>query len=72
MGERKGFALPCKFVLAQEEHFSTDLCHNLALIFGSAVLQDVLDDVVAVLILQGAMEAKDSVGSHFPFTTKGK
>lgn len=49
-------SLPCKFVLAEDKNFSANLSNNLALIFWSAVLQNMLNDVVTVLILQGAVE----------------
>lgn len=42
-------------MLAQDEDLPTDLCHDLALVFGPSVLQHVLYDVVTVLILQGAV-----------------
>lgn len=43
--------LPRKLVLAEAQDVASDLGHDLALILGSAVLQDVLDDIVAVLVL---------------------
>lgn len=47
---------PCKLVLAQDENFSTDLCYYLGLVFRSAMLQNMLNDVVTVLILQEAVK----------------
>lgn len=41
-------------MLAQDEDLAANLRHYLALIFGSAVLQNMLNDVVTVLILQEA------------------
>lgn len=49
-------SLPCKFVLAEDKNFSTDLCHYFAFILWSSVFQHMLNHVVAILILQGAAE----------------
>lgn len=46
------YGLPCKFVLAQDKNLSANFCDNLALVLGSAVLQNMLNDVVTILILQ--------------------
>lgn len=43
-------------MLAQDKNLSTNLRHYLALIFWSAVLQNMLNDVIAILILQEAVE----------------
>lgn len=51
-------SLPCKFVLAEDKDFSTDLCHYFALILWSSVFQHMLNHVVAILILQGAAEGQ--------------
>lgn len=50
--------LPCEFVLAEDENLSANLRNDLALVLRSAVLQNVLNDVVTVLILQRAVEAE--------------
>lgn len=50
------YGLPCKFVLAEEKNFSADLCNYLTFIFWPAVLQNMLDNVVTILILQEALE----------------
>lgn len=63
-------SLPCKFVLAEDKNFSTDLCHYFAFILWSSVFQHVLNHVVAILILQGAAEgvnADDHRRSAAPF-----
>lgn len=57
--KREKKMLPCKFVLAQDKNLSTNLCHYLALILWPAVLQNMLNDVVAILILQEAVEGWD-------------
>ena len=46
------FGIPCKFVLAQDKNLPANLCNNLAFVFWPAVLQHMLDYVVAILILQ--------------------
>ena len=46
--------LPCKFMLTQNKNLSANLCHYLALILWSAMLQNMLNDVVTILILQEA------------------
>lgn len=38
-------------MLAESQHVASDLSHYLALILSSAVLQNVLDDIVAILVL---------------------
>lgn len=38
-------------MLTQDEHVASDFCHDLALVLGPAVLQDVLDNIIPVLIL---------------------
>ena len=43
--------LPGKLVLAESQYVASDLRHYLALILGSAVLQNVLDHIVAILVL---------------------
>ncbi len=43
--------LPCKLVLAESQNVASDLSHYLALILSSAVLQNMLDDIVAILVL---------------------
>lgn len=48
--------LPCKFVLTEDQDLSTNLSDYLAFVFWSAVLQNMLNDVVTILILQGAEE----------------
>lgn len=48
--------LPCKFVLAEDKNLSANLCNYLALIFWSAMLQNVLNNIVTILILQEAVE----------------
>lgn len=50
-------SLPCKFVLAEDKNLPANLCDDLALVFWSAVLQNMLNDVVTILILQEAVEA---------------
>ena len=42
---------PGELVLTEGEHFASQSSHNEALVLGSAVLQHMLDDVVAVLVL---------------------
>lgn len=51
-------SLPCKFVLAEDKNFSTDLCNYFAFILWSTMFQHMLDHVVAILILQRAAEDK--------------
>lgn len=43
--------LPCKLVLAESQDVASYFSHDLALILGPAVLQNVLDDVVPILVL---------------------
>lgn len=38
-------------MLAKTQYIASDFSHYLALIFSSAVLQNVLDDIVAILVL---------------------
>lgn len=40
-------------MLTQHEHVASDFCYDLALVLGPAVLQDVLDNVIPILILGG-------------------
>lgn len=54
--EPQQHSLPCKFVLAEDKNLSANLCDYLALIFWPAVLQNMLNDVVTILILQEAAE----------------
>lgn len=49
-------SLPCKFVLAEDQNFSANLGDYLALILRPAVLQNMLNHVVAVLILREAVQ----------------
>lgn len=49
------FHLPCEFMLTQYQNLPSDLCYDLALVLGPAVLQNVLDDVVTILVLQEAV-----------------
>lgn len=41
-------------MLTEGEDFTSNLCHNFALILRSAMLQNMLNDVVTILILQEA------------------
>lgn len=43
-------------MLAQDKNLSTNFCHDLAFVLQSAVLQNMLNDVVTVLILQEGAE----------------
>lgn len=43
--------LPCKFMLTESENVPSKFMNNLAFVFWSTMFQDVLDDIVAVLIL---------------------
>lgn len=49
-------SLPCKFVLAEDKNFSTDLGNYFAFILWSTMFQHMLNHVVAILILQRAAE----------------
>ena len=49
------FHSPGKLVLTEGENFAPQSSHNEALVLGSSVLQDVLDDIVAVLVLHQAL-----------------
>lgn len=51
-------------MLAQSQHLAAHLRHNLALVLGPTMLQDMLDDVVSVLILQGIMREDWEGGGH--------
>lgn len=57
-------SLPCKFVLAEDKNFPTDLCHYFAFIFWSSVFQHMLNHVVAILILQGAAEVSELIDNR--------
>lgn len=48
---RTRWCLPGKLVLAESQYIASDLSHDFTLILGSAVLQNVLDHVVAILVL---------------------
>lgn len=48
---RVRWCLPGKLVLAESQYIASDLSHNFTLILGSAMLQNVLDHVVAILVL---------------------
>lgn len=49
-------------MLAQDKNLSANLCHYLAFIFWSAMLQNMLNDVVTILILQeAAVKSKSSI-----------
>ena len=41
-----------KFVLTKSQHFSIDLTHYLALVFGVPMLKDMLNDIVSILVLK--------------------
>lgn len=43
-------------MLTQHEHVASDFCYDLALVLGPAVLQDVLDNVIPILILVGRQQ----------------
>lgn len=43
--------LPGKLVLAESQYIAPDLSHYLALILSSAMFQNVLDYIVAILVL---------------------
>lgn len=43
-------------MLAEDKNLSANLCNYLALIFWSAMLQNVLNNIVTILILQEAVE----------------
>lgn len=45
------WVLPSKLVLAESQYIASDLRHYLALILSSAVFQNVLDYIVAILVL---------------------
>lgn len=57
-------------MLAQDKNLSANFCHNLALIFWPAVLQNMLYNVVTVLILQEAVEVWAQGKETFFFKTK--
>lgn len=38
-------------MLTQHKHIASDFCYDLALVLGPAVLQDMLDNVIPILIL---------------------
>lgn len=40
-------------MLAESQHISSDFCHDLALVFRTAVLQHVLNYIIPILILRG-------------------
>ena len=46
---------PGKLVLAEDEHLAAEFGDDLALVLGASVLEHVLDDIVAVLILDEAL-----------------
>lgn len=43
--------LPGKLVLAESQYIASDLSNYLALVLSSAMLQNMLDHVVAILVL---------------------
>lgn len=45
-------------MLTQHKHVASDFCYDLALILGPAVLQDVLDNVIPILILGGRQQQR--------------
>lgn len=45
------WVLPGKLVLAEAQHIASDLSHYLALVLSSAMFQNVLDHIVAILVL---------------------
>lgn len=44
-------ALPGELVLTKSQYIASDLSHYLALVLSSAMLQNVLDHIVAILVL---------------------
>lgn len=55
-------SLPGKFMLTQHKHVAPDFCYDLALVLGPAVLQDVLDNIIAILILGETAEMATKLG----------
>ena len=57
-------------MLAEAQHVASDLCYNLALVLGPAVLQHVLDHVVTILVLEKAHThthtVSDNASGHQP------
>lgn len=49
---------PGKLMLAEPQNISTDFRYNLALVLRAAVLQHVLNYIIAILILYGKEEGK--------------
>ena len=43
--------VPCKFVLAKNKNVASEFMNNLALVFRCAMFQDMLNHIVAILIL---------------------
>lgn len=58
--------LPRKLVLAKTQYIASDFSHYLALIFSSAVLQNVLDDIVAILVLNKRNHTDSSLNVRTP------
>lgn len=56
-------------MLAQDKNLSTNFSHDLAFVLQSAVLQNMLNDVVTVLILQEAAEMYVAVYYYSIFKT---
>lgn len=59
-------SLPGKFMLTQDEHVASDFCHDLALVLGPAVLQDVLDNIIPVLVLGRDSSRASKRGTNGP------
>ena len=45
------FFVPCKLMLTQQYNIPLELHHNFSLVFVRAMFQDMLNDVVAILVL---------------------
>lgn len=43
--------IPCKLVLAKNKYVASEFMDNLAFVFRGAMFQDMLDHIVAILIL---------------------
>lgn len=53
-------------MLTQHKHVASDFCYDLALILGPAVLQDVLDNVIPILILGGDITKGENCTRSIP------
>lgn len=54
-------------MLTQSQNLPSDLCHYLALVFGTSVLQNMLNHIVTILILRMKRTRRVTLSQTWPF-----